>query len=78
MIEQMARGKDFYGKHMDDPLVTSLGGSIGAYFDLSNENRRIARELGGIHLLIQNIRNNFHGQSHGVEGPMMRIYNGNI
>merc|ERR1719401_3366694 len=47
---------------MDDPMVTSLGGAIGAYFDYVDENRAIARELGGIHLLVQNIKNNFHGQ----------------
>ncbi|CAK9079287.1 Hypothetical protein SCF082_LOCUS37836 [Durusdinium trenchii] len=47
---------------MDNELVTGLGGAIGSYFDKSNENRQIARELGGIELLIQNIRNNFHGQ----------------
>jgi len=52
----------FYRSHMDDPVVTSLGGAIGAYFDFVNENRAIARELGGIQLFIQNIRNNFHGR----------------
>eukprot|EP00439_Symbiodinium_sp_Y106_P085264 s97_g27.t8 len=39
-----------------------LGGAIGAYFDFVNENRAIARELGGVEMFIQNIRNNFHGQ----------------
>ena len=38
-----------------------MGGAIGAYFDYVDENRNIARELGGINLLIQNIKNNFHG-----------------
>ena len=55
-------GEAYYGSHMDNELVTGLGGAIGSYFDKSNENRQIARELGGIELLIQNIRNNFHGQ----------------
>jgi len=51
-----------YAANMDDPAVTSMGGSIGCFFDFVNENRAIARELGGIQLIIQNIKNNFHGQ----------------
>jgi len=52
----------FYSQNMDDPNVTSLGGAIGAFFDYVDENRAIARELGMIQGIIQNIRNNFHGQ----------------
>jgi hypothetical protein len=51
-----------YMTHLDDPAIASLGGAIGAYFDNVDENRAIARELGGIQALIQNIKNNFHGQ----------------
>jgi hypothetical protein len=51
-----------YKNWMDDPRVTSLGGNIGCFFDYVPENRAIARELKGIELLIQDIRNNFHGQ----------------
>merc|ERR1719188_288286 len=51
-----------YMKHMDDPNIIGLGGAIGAYFDYVDENRRIAAELGGIHAIIQNIKNNFHGK----------------
>merc|ERR1719188_2929693 len=35
-----------------------LGGALGGYFDYVDENRRIARELGGIQA---NIKNNFNG-----------------
>jgi len=51
-----------YRKWMEDPKITSLGGDIGCYLDWCNENRAILRELGGVQLLIQNIKNNFHGQ----------------
>eukprot|EP00930_Biecheleria_cincta_P103334 TRINITY_DN9528_c0_g1_i1.p1 TRINITY_DN9528_c0_g1~~TRINITY_DN9528_c0_g1_i1.p1 ORF type:complete len:442 (-),score=84.26 TRINITY_DN9528_c0_g1_i1:77-1402(-) len=53
-----------YKRWMDDPVptVTLLGGSIGAYFDFVDENRLIARELGGIQMILQNIKNNFHGK----------------
>mmetsp|Transcript_69464 Transcript_69464/g.165597 ORF Transcript_69464/g.165597 Transcript_69464/m.165597 type:complete len:440 (+) Transcript_69464:56-1375(+) len=53
---------NYYGSHLDSLLVMDLGGAIGAYFDFVNENRAIARELGGVEMFIQNIRNNFHGQ----------------
>ena len=52
----------YYGAHLDKPAVADLGGAIGAYFDYCDENRLIARELGGVQMFIQNIRNNFHGQ----------------
>ncbi|CAE7533654.1 NRT2.5 [Symbiodinium microadriaticum] len=52
----------FYSQNMEDPNVTSLGGDIGAFFDYVDENRAIARELGILQGIIQNIRNNFHGQ----------------
>ena len=45
--------RNYYGAHLDRPLVMDLGGAIGAYFDFVNENRAIARELGGA----QNVRN---------------------
>jgi len=51
-----------YMQNMGDPDVMGLGGAIGAYFDFVDENRLIARELGGIQAIIQNIKNNFHGQ----------------
>mmetsp|Transcript_91206 Transcript_91206/g.221484 ORF Transcript_91206/g.221484 Transcript_91206/m.221484 type:complete len:420 (-) Transcript_91206:14-1273(-) len=51
-----------YMNHMDNPLIMGLGGAIGAYFDYVDENRRIAGELGGIHAIIQNIKNHFHGK----------------
>jgi len=51
-----------YMQNMGDPAVMGLGGAIGAYFDYVDENRLIARELGGIQAIIQNIKNNFHGQ----------------
>eukprot|EP00439_Symbiodinium_sp_Y106_P010939 s2308_g1.t1 len=61
----------FYSQNMDDPNVTSLGGAIGAFFDYVDENRAIARELGMIQGIIQNIRNNFHGQySDWAFGPV--------
>merc|ERR1719330_1560409 len=51
-----------YMEHMDDPEVMGMGGAIGAYFDYVDENRLIAAELGRIHAIIQNIKNNFHGK----------------
>lgn len=51
-----------YRKWIDDPAVTRHGGDIGCFLDFVNENRMILRELGGVYLLIQNIKNNFHGQ----------------
>jgi len=60
-----------YGANMDDPAVTVLGGAIGGFFDFVDENRAIARELGGIQMIIQNIKNNFHGQySDWAEEPV--------
>eukprot|EP00416_Gambierdiscus_australes_P033277 CAMPEP_0171107274 /NCGR_PEP_ID=MMETSP0766_2-20121228/66457_1 /TAXON_ID=439317 /ORGANISM="Gambierdiscus australes, Strain CAWD 149" /LENGTH=433 /DNA_ID=CAMNT_0011568537 /DNA_START=30 /DNA_END=1328 /DNA_ORIENTATION=- len=51
-----------YSKWIDDPKVNTLGGAVGAFLDWCNENRAILRELGGVHLLIQNIKNHFHGK----------------
>eukprot|EP00420_Gonyaulax_spinifera_P007923 CAMPEP_0197936728 /NCGR_PEP_ID=MMETSP1439-20131203/115409_1 /TAXON_ID=66791 /ORGANISM="Gonyaulax spinifera, Strain CCMP409" /LENGTH=405 /DNA_ID=CAMNT_0043559715 /DNA_START=101 /DNA_END=1316 /DNA_ORIENTATION=+ len=51
-----------YMQHMDVTVVMSLGGAIGAFFDYVDENRLIARELGGIQAIIQNIKNHFHGK----------------
>jgi len=51
-----------YKRWMSDPRMTSHGGDIGCYLDYCDENRDILRELGGVHLLIQNIKNNFHGE----------------
>merc|ERR1719401_2064702 len=51
-----------YQRWMMLPRITVHGGDIGCFLDYSNENRAILRELGGVELLIQNIRNNFHGQ----------------
>jgi len=53
-----------YMQNMDNQNIMGLGGAIGAYFDYVDENRLIARELGGIQAIIQNIRNHFHGK-HG-------------
>jgi len=53
-----------FKRWMDDPIptVSLLGGAIGGYFDYVDENRLIARELGGIRDIIQNIWNNYHGK----------------
>lgn len=51
-----------YARWMDKPRITGHGGDVGCYLDYCDENRAILRELGGVQLLIQNIRNNFHGK----------------
>jgi hypothetical protein len=51
-----------YNRWLEDPLIMTLGGAIGAWMDKCDENRAILRELGGIHSIFQNIRNNFHGK----------------
>lgn len=50
-----------YRKWMGDPEMMGKGGDIGCYLDFCDENRAILRELGGVEMLIQNIKNNFHG-----------------
>lgn len=51
-----------YERWMDDPIMGTMGGDIGCYFDFVDENRALVRKLGGIELLIQHIKDNFHGR----------------
>eukprot|EP00416_Gambierdiscus_australes_P040582 CAMPEP_0171095320 /NCGR_PEP_ID=MMETSP0766_2-20121228/43102_1 /TAXON_ID=439317 /ORGANISM="Gambierdiscus australes, Strain CAWD 149" /LENGTH=383 /DNA_ID=CAMNT_0011554111 /DNA_START=119 /DNA_END=1270 /DNA_ORIENTATION=+ len=49
-------------KWQDDPEVSRLAGDLGAYMNHCSENRDLFRRLDGVSLLMQFLKDNFHGK----------------